>query len=97
MSLQDHIENLRAKPEHIRKRYSFSISLGVTAIIFAFWISSFGGHSNDVVATAVNKIETPGRSMIASVGSFFVDIRDIVFGPKKVNYTSTVEVKPGRK
>lgn len=97
MSLQDHIENLRAKPEHIRKRYSFSISLGITAIIFAFWLSSFGNHSNDAVASAVNKIGTPGHSMIAGVGSFFVDIKDIIFGPKKVNYTSNIEVKPGRK
>ena len=99
MSFQSYLENLRAKPEHIRKRYAFSMSFGITAIIFMFWLSSFStirNSSTDVIASTMNKIETPSQSLVASVNSFLVDIRDIFFGPKKVEYKSVV-VTPGRK
>ncbi len=99
MSLQSFIEKISEKPEHIRKRYSFFISLGITSIIFVFWISSFEFVKTPVdksLASVVEKVGTPGESLVASVGSFFTDIKDIVFGPKKVEYT-TIEVKPGRK
>jgi hypothetical protein len=98
MNLQSHLENLRAKPEHIRKRYAFWSSLGITAVIFTFWVASFsswGSTSAPVVATAVDKAGTPAQSMIAGVGSFFVDIKDMIFGAKKIKYTS-VEVVPGK-
>jgi hypothetical protein len=99
MSLQSFIENISQKPEHIRKRYSFFISFGITAIIFVFWISSFSfpSYYNEQVLTDVmDKVDTPGQSLVASVGSLFTDIKDIVFGPKKVIYSS-IEVTPGRK
>lgn len=99
MSLQSYIEKLSSKPDHIRKRYSFLISFCFTAIIFAFWISSLGADKNSLnnnMATVVNNIETPKQSLVASVGTFFVDIKDIFFGPKKVEYGS-IGVQPGRK
>lgn len=99
MSFQTHLENLRAKPEHIRKRYAFLISFGITAIIFVFWLSSFDfapTSKDQSLAQVIEKVDTPGQSLVASVGSFFVDIKDIFLGPKKVEYSS-VEVKPGRK
>ena len=99
MSFQEHLENIRAKPDYIRKRFSFLVSFGITAIIFVFWLGSYGifnNTANSAVATTVNKIGSPGQSLVASVGSFFTDIRDIIFGPKKVTYTS-IEVLPGRK
>ena len=99
MLLQTFIEKMSQKPDHIRKRYSFLISFGITAIIFVFWISSssFSPTTKDQsLSSVINKIDTPGQSLVASVASFFGDITDIVFGPKKVKY-STVEVVPGRK
>lgn len=100
MNLQARLENLRAKPEHIRKRYAFWSSFGITAIIFAFWLGSFsvniGGVSGAAVASAVNKAGTPAQSLVASVGSFFGDVKDMIFGPRKVIY-STVEVRAGNK
>jgi hypothetical protein len=98
MNLQSHLENLRAKPEHIKKRYAFWSSFGFTAIIFAFWIASFsswGMASAPAVASVVDKVGTPAQSMIAGVGSFFTDIKDLIFGAKKIKYTS-VEVSPGK-
>ena len=99
MSFQSYLENLRAKPEHVRKQYAFWSSLSVSVVIFAFWLASFssiGSASRGAVASAVGKVGSPGQSMIAAVGSFFTDIRDIVFGPKKITY-STVQVSPGKK
>ena len=99
MSLQSFIDNLSQKPEHIRKRYSFLISFTITAIIFTFWISSFSlpnSSTDQNLANVINKVDKPGQSLIAGVGSLFTDVKDIVFGPKKVTYSS-VEVVPGRK
>ena len=100
MSLQTYLEDLRTRPEHIRNRYAIFSSLGVTVVIFAFWLHSFSFFNNvgtqTAVAAAIDKTGTPGQSLIAGVGSFFTDIKDIVFGAKKVTYTN-VEVRPGKR
>ena len=99
MSFKDRLESLRAKPEHVRKRFAFLSSLGITVIIFAFWLgsfNSFGASSQKVVATAVNKAGSPSQAMLASVGSLYTDIKELIFGAKKITY-SNVEVLPGKK
>lgn len=98
MGLQANLENLRAKPEHIRKRIAFWSSFGITAIIFVFWLASFSylpSKATGVVTQAVGRAGAPAQSLIASVGSFFVDIKDLVWSPKKVTY-SNIEVVPGK-
>ncbi len=97
-TLQNHLENLRAKPEHVRERYAFWGSLGITAIIAAFWLSSFTvalSSPQTSVNAAVASAGTPGASLVAGVESFFGDIKDFIFGAKKVTYTS-IEVSPGK-
>lgn len=97
MTLQTRLENLRAKPEHVRKRFAFWTSFGVTAIIFVFWLASFsafGASSNATIANTVSRAGSPGQSLIAGVGSFFVDIKEMIFGAKKIKY-SEVEVRAG--
>jgi len=99
MSTEGLLAKIHAKSEHVRRRYAFWSAFGVTAIIVAFWLGSFSAFkdsSRAVVASTVNSVGTPGQSLIASVGSFFGDIKDILFGPKKVTYSS-VEVGPGNK
>lgn len=97
MSLQTTLEKMRAKPDHVRTRIAFWSSFGITAVIFTFWLASFSvaGTPNKAVASAVEKAGTPGQSLVASVGSFFVDIKDMIFGSKKIKYTE-VEVSPGK-
>lgn len=98
MSIETYLQNLRSKPEHIKRRMAFWTSFGVTAIIFMFWLGSFtaiGSSAGGSVAQAVNSVSSPGTTLVASVGSFFTDIKDIVFGPKKMVYSS-VEVLPGK-
>ncbi len=99
MSFQSYLENLRGRPEHIRRQYAFWASFGVTAVIFVFWLASFsvvGNAAKGTIAQTVERIETPAQSLVASVGSFFGDIKDIVFGPKKIEYSS-VEAVPGNR
>lgn len=98
MNFQAKLENLRSKPDHVKRRYAFWSSLSFTSLVFVFWISSFaswGSTTTPVVAEAVNRAGSPGQSMVAAVGSFFVDIKDMVFGPKKMSYSS-IEVLPGK-
>ncbi|MCX6718933.1 MAG: hypothetical protein NTZ38_00970 [Candidatus Taylorbacteria bacterium] len=93
MNLEAHLENLRSKPDHIKHRYAFWSAFGITAVIFLFWLASFtslGANSRDTVANAVDRAGTPVGSMVASVGSFFGDIKDMIFGPKKVTYSSVI-------
>lgn len=99
MALQTHLENLRGKPEHVRKRFAFWTSFGITAIIMVFWLGSFSISStpaSGAVASAVAKAGSPGSSMIAGVGNFFTDIKEMIFGTKKITYKEVI-VTPGNK
>jgi hypothetical protein len=99
MSIQSYIENLKTKPEHVRKQYAFWYSFGITAVIFVFWLGSFGNvgvGAKSTIATAVNNAGTPGQSMVAGVGAFGKDIWEIITGPKKVTYSEVI-VTPGNK
>lgn len=99
MSLQEHLDNLRSKPRHIRKQIAFWSSLAVTAMILAFWVGSFSGFGNKdsekTVTTVVNKAGSPVQSLVASVGTAFGDLKDLIFGPRKITYSS-VEVLPSK-
>jgi len=97
MSIISRIEHLRGKPEHVRKRIAFWSSFGITAIIFTFWLASFtsmGAASRSNLAAVASKVESPAQSLVASVGSFFEDLSNMFFTPKKVIYTE-VEVSGG--
>ena len=95
MTIQAYIQQLSAKPEHVRRRIAFWSSFGFTAVIFAFWLASF---TTSIVSSpdsvSLTKINTPGQSLVAGVGGLFVDIKDMIFGTRKVRYAE-VEVSPG--
>jgi hypothetical protein len=106
------IQNLREKPEHHRHKIAFWTALGITAVIFVIWVSTFNfsskqDNSTSVVSTNIEtkqknllsndttmKTEKDSKTMTASVGSLWQDIKSSIFSPKKVIYTE-VEVKPG--
>ncbi|MEK7609760.1 MAG: hypothetical protein AAB470_01405 [Patescibacteria group bacterium] len=97
MTFQAYIENLKAKPEHVRRRIAFWSSFGITAIIFTFWLASFsitGTTAKSAVATVVTRAGSPAQSLIAGVGDFLVDVKEMIFGTKKINYAQ-VEVSGG--
>jgi len=99
MKIHSHLALLRSKPEHVRRRIAFWSSFGITGLIFLFWLASFsaiGPSSSSSVAKALDEVNTPAQSMVAAVGSLFDTLRDRLFGPKKVEF-STVEVMPGER
>ncbi len=96
MSISSRIENMRQKPEHVRKRFAFWFSFSVTALIFVFWLASFTSLSdsfNEKISNITGQIESPRETLVASVGNLFVDIKDIFFSKKVVKY-SDIEVVP---
>ena len=98
MTIQSYIETLRAKPDGAKKQIAFWSSFGITAVIFLFWLASFsafGNSSKTAVASAVNKAAAPSQSLVASVGGFFGDIKDLFFGSRKITYTD-IQVSPGK-
>jgi hypothetical protein len=99
MSFQQYLNHLRSKPPHVHSRIAFGTAFAVTAVIFAFWASSFtvsGTHSKTTVASVVDKAGTPSESLLAGVGGFFSDLKDIIIKPKEITY-GEVEVKGGKR
>lgn len=97
MSFQTTLENLRTKPAHIRSRIAFWSSFGITAVIFMFWLASFsvtGSPAKGAIASAVDKAGSPTQSLLAGVGGFFLDVKEMIFGAKKIQYAE-VEVSAG--
>ena len=98
MTIQSYVSNLRSKPERTRKQIAFWSAFGLTAIIFVFWLASFSVFSNSTkttVAQTVSSAGAPAQSLVASVGGFFGDIKDMIFGSRKVTYTD-IQVSPGK-
>lgn len=101
MYMLEHIENMRSKPEHVRRRYAFVVSFSITAVIFFGWIASYGFSSAPVLADTNSNgepvVETPATSLTASVVGAYDDIKSIFFGSNKVDYSSTIEVSAGKR
>ena len=96
----EHIENMKTKPEHVRRRYAFLVSFSISAIIFAGWMASYGISSSPVLAEKTkdgeSKVESPVSSLTASVLGAFSDIKSIFFTSNKTEYSS-VEVVGGKR
>ena len=45
MNVRDHVERLKAKPEHIRRRIAVGTSVGITGVVATVWFFTllFGG------------------------------------------------------
>jgi hypothetical protein len=100
MNFQARLDELRGKPEAVRKRVAFWSSFGLTALIFVFWVTTITIFSpskrGGAVAAAVDKVGTPAQSLIAGVGGFFGDVKELIFTPKRVTYTD-IEVEAGER
>ncbi len=97
-SIQAHITHLKTKPEHVRKQIAFWSAFAISFIIFAFWVASYtsaGKNAEQSVTDAVAQAGTPAQSLVASVGGFFGDLKDLIFTPRKVNYSDVI-VTPGK-
>lgn len=82
--MRRHIEHLRSKPEHVKRRIAFLASLGVTVLIFIFWAASFTLQitSDDPVAAGgavadSAQPDSPASVLSASAKDAYDQIKDI--------------------
>ncbi len=82
--MKRHIEHLRSKPEHVKRRIAFVTSLVVTAIIFVFWVTSLTlqitSDDTDTSGAAVSadtKPDSPASVLSASAKDAYDQIKDI--------------------
>jgi hypothetical protein len=77
--MKRHIQALREKPIHIRKRIAAMVSIGITALIFLFWIASMS-IGNKASPTAVVDPLSPAQNLKASVIDAFSLVKTNLFG-----------------
>ncbi len=51
MHIRDHIEELRSKPEHIRRRIALGASLGITGLVFVGWLTALTSTAPTVLSS----------------------------------------------
>jgi hypothetical protein len=91
--LENHLENVRQRPEHKKRQYALVVSLVVTLIIFGVWLGIKLAPENQFVVKPI----VPVKAITASVGDSFLYIKDLIFGKNKVQYASdNVEVVGGK-
>ena len=83
------IEDMRAKPEHIRKRFAFGVAGGATAVIALFWLVtlvSLPGANPFAINTdisSVASVQTPSGSDAATATSNLAGAAAALFAPAK--------------
>jgi hypothetical protein len=93
--IENHIDTMRSKSDHVKKRYAFFMSFGITAIIFVFWLASWNvGPDTSAIAA---QVRSPLSSATASVADAFVYMKESLFGANKTNYSAdNIEVVGGK-
>ncbi len=96
MSIINYVENLKTKPEHIRKRYAFLVSFAITFVIFAGWMASYSFQSSSIVADENSSVDKPVSSLTATVVGAYEDIKNMIWSSNKNQYSSdAIEVSGG--
>lgn len=96
MNIIKFIENVKEKPEHIRKRYAFLISFAFTFLITGGWIFSENIGTKAIITKEDSNgkiIETPVTSLTATAVGAFNDIKKIFKSSNKVEYNSADFIK----
>jgi hypothetical protein len=91
--MNDYLENLKTKPEHVKKRFAFLVSFSFTFLVFAGWMASYGFNTSGVIAENIEKdgetvvVETPVSSLTASAIGAWSDIKNLFSGSNKAEYS----------
>lgn len=83
----DYIENLKTKPDHVKKRFAFLVSFSFTFLVFVGWIASYGFTSN---SSTVAVADAPVSSLTATALGAWDDIKSMILGSNKVEYSQDV-------
>lgn len=52
--MQDYIEKLKLKPEHVRRRIAVGTSVGITALVAIVWVSALSASGTFALGTGTN-------------------------------------------
>ncbi len=91
--ITNYIDNLKTKPEHVKRRFAITVSSVVTGLILVGWLASYGITTTPTMADTT---EAPVSSLTASVGNIYNDLKNMIFGSNKAEY-GTIEVTPGNR
>ncbi|MEK7184981.1 MAG: hypothetical protein AAB683_02510 [Patescibacteria group bacterium] len=103
MNIIQFIENMKEKPEYIRKRFAFILSFSFSSLLFIGWIVSYNFTESSVLTDKNNLnnsiVESPVSSITASVLNGLNGIKNIFTGTNKIEYKSEnfLEIKAGNK
>ncbi len=98
--MKRHLDNLRAKPDHVKRNIAFGTSLSITAIIFVFWVVSLTVQAPSISASndeAPMGVESPFSSMSASIGDAWNSMKDVFsgYGKDPSQSADAIEAFPG--
>lgn len=71
MALIHHIENLRAKPHHVRERIAFGTAAGITAVVAMVWVTTLAATGTFSLASNVPTDDGATQTAIAQTQSGF--------------------------
>jgi len=85
------LDNLRKKPEHIRRRFALTASGAITVVIIVVWLTTLGG-----VTQKEEKVvgETPFQTFKQEVASVFSSTKDILGRFNEIEEEIQVEIIP---
>lgn len=94
--MNNYIENLKTKPDHVKKRFAFTVSFAISFVIFAGWIASYGLSSSPVFADKDSTVDAPVSSLTATVVGAYTDVKNLIFGSNKTEYSSdAIQIEGG--
>ena len=101
--MNNYFENLKSKPDHLKKRFSFIIAFSFSALILIGWITSYSfiPLSNQKAESLdnseyVSSIDTPASSLSASVINAWNDFKSLIFDSNKVEFSKDdIKVEAG--
>jgi len=104
--MSNYIENLKTKPEHVKKRFAFIVSLSFTFLVFAGWIASYGFSGSSAVVATLDAnsneekaiVEAPVSSLKATALGAWSDIKNLFLGSNNTEYSQdAIEISGGKR
>jgi hypothetical protein len=65
MHIRDYIEELKSKPEHIRRRVALGVSTGITGLVAIGWLVALGSSGTLALSTPADEAGTQGIAAAA--------------------------------
>jgi len=90
--MNEYLSNLKEAPDHKKKRFAFTVAFSFSFLVLVGWLGSYFVGSSAIVAdnssdTDKTVIENPVNSLSATVIGAWTDLKNIISGSNKVQYS----------